>query len=539
MKKRVERKKRNSLKKYGYFSGKYGLFFLISFIVLILPIVLYFSYVFYFDDLKKEVTLEIGTEFVLLEYFFKDGKVPSHTSFITDVSSIDTTKVGNYEIEIEEQNKRRKTKLKFVDTTPPKVTFQDLERYVDYEFNANDFVVEKTDLSSMEVTVENIPDFSRFGDYPVLIKVYDASRNVTSKECILHIGVIHSEYVMELGTKLKKEDLLYNPKDINAISDSEINRINQSPVGEYILTAKINGQEFTSKIKIQDTLPPELTLKNVTIYNDVTSITKEDFIVSVQDASNEVTTSLLTTIDFHKLGTQEIVIEARDSYDNKVTKKTTVTIVEDKTPPVIYGVSTLSVAKNSTISYLNGVSARDAKDGVVSVSVDSSRVNTKVAGTYYATYTAIDKAGNKTRVSRKIIVNHDASDVAQKVKEHADKVGSSVLEINEYVKKNIHYSDSWGDDDPVWYGLTNYRGNCYVHAMVFQAILKQKGYETQLIWTTDRTHYWNLVKINGVWRHSDSTPGTKQAGIILATDEERIAMLQGRDWDHSLWPEAK
>ena len=81
-------------------------------------------------------------------------------------------------------------------------------------------------------------------------------------------------------------------------------------------------------------------------------------------------------------------------------------------------------------------------------------------------------------------------------------------------------------------------GNCYVHALCFQALLREKGYETMLIWTTDKTHYWNLVKINGSWKHMDSTPDRNHRKISIMNDEQRLSTLSGRTWDRSAFPSA-
>lgn len=514
-----------------------GLFFLISFVVLVLPIVLFWITQKYFDVLKKEVVMELGTENIFLEDFFKEGKVEKNSSFITEISNIDLGKVGEYEIKIKISNQEKQSVLKIVDTIPPDVEFQDLYKYKNYTLDPNDFIVSKKDLSEMTVTSDAV-EIQGYGDYEVIIRVTDKSGNITEKKCLLHIGAIKTEYTLELGTKLKKEDLLYNKEDAEVILDSEIERINHSPIGEYEIEANLDGSSYTSKIKIQDTKAPTLELKEVTIYEDQKSLEKEVFIITVNDPSS-FTTTLQTKIDFTKIGDQEIKISAEDEHGNKVEKMTKLHIIKDTEPPVFYGITNLTVSKHSTIDYQSGIKAIDAHDGTVSFTVDSSKVNTSVAGTYFATYIATDKKGNKKSVSRKIFVKHDQVDTNRKLSEFASQIGSSIPEINEYVKTKIHYNNSWGEDDPIWYGLTNYAGNCYVHAMIYQAVLRQKGYETQLIWTTDKSHYWNLVKVNGVWRHSDSTPGNKQAGMILSTDEERITMLQGRDWDHTKWPEAK
>ncbi|MCC8139851.1 MAG: hypothetical protein LIO67_06075 [Lachnospiraceae bacterium] len=82
-------------------------------------------------------------------------------------------------------------------------------------------------------------------------------------------------------------------------------------------------------------------------------------------------------------------------------------------------------------------------------------------------------------------------------------------------------------------------GNCYVHAMCTKAILDQKGISSQLIWTTEKTHYWLIVYVNGGWKHLDATPmagSIREACKQLMNDSERLATLRGRTWDTSLWP---
>jgi hypothetical protein len=75
--------------------------------------------------------------------------------------------------------------------------------------------------------------------------------------------------------------------------------------------------------------------------------------------------------------------------------------------------------------------------------------------------------------------------------------------------------------------------------LVFQALLREKGIETQLIWVTDQSHYWNMVKINGEWKHMDSTPGRLHERYSIMTDETRYETLSGRNLDREAWPEAK
>ena len=88
----------------------------------------------------------------------------------------------------------------------------------------------------------------------------------------------------------------------------------------------------------------------------------------------------------------------------------------------------------------------------------------------------------------------------------------------------------------MYYGLTKDSGNCYVHALTLKALLEEKGYETQLIWVTNESHYWLIIKLEEGWRHIDSTPSAQHEAIGLATDKVRYKNLNGRNWDRSKWP---
>ena len=106
-------------------------------------------------------------------------------------------------------------------------------------------------------------------------------------------------------------------------------------------------------------------------------------------------------------------------------------------------------------------------------------------------------------------------------------------------KYKIRYNTNWGGDDPVWYGLTNNVGNCYVHAIILQKALNKAGITNKLIHVIDKTHYWNLVYINGLWRHYDSTPGNHIVGPTTDDQKFNSAAMKGRDWDRDAYPKAE
>lgn len=535
-----ENTKRNK-KKHSETKTKGGPLKAVLILVIVVLILTLISFLIFFVYNKyskkfKDVSIELGTDKVELSQFVADEKYMDSAKFVTDMSTIDFSKTGSYQIELSYGDVTQVVTLNIIDTTPPEVEFKNIDKYVDYELKADDFIKSKKDLSEMTTSIINPPEITGIGTYDITVEVKDSSNNITSNVCKLNVSRVVKEFNLELGNKLQKKDILLNyEEDKDSLSQTEIDKINKKEVGEYELKVKINGEEEIVKIIIKDTKAPELKLKNVTIYDDEKVSGKNAFIVSAKDASGEVKTNLKTEIDYKKIGTQKITIEAEDKYGNKVEKTANLTIKKDTEGPVFYGLSSMSVEKNSSPNYKSGVKAVDARDGSCTFSVNSSAVNLSKAGTYYITYTAKDKKGNSSTARRKITVNHNQEDTNNKFNQFYNSylAGKSVSSIVSTIRNKIYYNSSWGGNDPVWYGLTNYTGNCYVHALLVQKALNKAGIQNQLIYTTDRTHYWNLVYQNGKWRHYDATPGRHLIGP--ATDEQKLnsPSMQGRKWSSS------
>ncbi len=344
---------------------------------------------------------------------------------------------------------------------------------------------------------------------------------------------------IELGTKnislidfLKKGTQEKNSKFI-----TDIDTIDLNTVGNYQIALSYDGDKEFVTLTVEDTTPPELEVKDIEIFLGDEIPNKDEFIVNTYDASGTVKTSILKEI--RKENNIEYTIVAEDKYGNKTEKIATLIQKEDKEGPKFSGLTDISVKKNVKIDYLKGVSVIDNKDGVVDFKVDSSEVNNKKAGTYYAIYIASDAAGNVTTAKRKIVIDHTEEDTKELVLSIANTLSDDPEELRDYCRNKVRYGTSYGGDDPVWYAFKNHEGNCYVHALCFKALLDAKGIENQLIWVTNKTHYWNLVKIDGVWRHMDSTPDRNHRKISIMTDKQRLSTLSGRTWDTSLWPKAE
>ena len=506
----------------------------------IMAVAIGFAVVWFFSQPRfHDLTVELGTENINIESFMTEFANVKNVGIVTDLSTVDISSVGSIPLTLRSGSKNETVTLTVEDTTPPNVEFiLQLEKTPDYKPDPYDFIASCYDLSQVTAHfVGNVVIPLNYEDQSFTVVVEDAYGNAVSQVCTLSIVWLKSEYTLELGELLNKEDLLFNPgRDDYMLKQDEIDAVNLSGIGEYTIANIVD--ENVCQIHVVDTTPPELVLSDISIYRGE-EVTVDSFVESCSDASGDVQVRLTTQPDVDTLGIQTMTIEATDVNGNITTATATLAVVMDKTPPAIKGLSTLSVKKRSNPDYLSGVSAVDKVDGVCEVTYDSRGVDLTTAGTYYVTYTAQDKDGNTAKVKRTVIVEHDQEDTDALADSVAAGLGSDPEEIRDYVRNTIKYSHNSGGEDPVWYGFTNKSGDCLVHALCLQSLLSRKGYETQLIWVTDKSHYWLIVKLEEGWRHIDATPGVKHTKYSLMTDEQRYSILQGRNWDRSAWPKCE
>ncbi len=488
-----------------------------------------------------DVTIELGSPLPSLESFLTKYASSSHAELLTDVSQIHLDKTGNQTLTFKYRNKQHIAMLKIQDTTPPEATVQEVTVDLDMVLNPRDFVNEIRDYSDVTVEFVHTPVIPEsYGEENVQIRLTDAFGNTSIKQSKVFFCWIRSHFTLELGELLTKEHLLVNAeKDGHLVSQEDIDSINTSGVGTYVISSVSKDIKRDCIVSVRDTVAPMLKLKPISLYLGYTA-SMQHFVESATDVSGEVELKLVSKLDFGTAGIQKVIIEAVDVNGNITKGETTLTIKSDTTPPKFSNISDLTVEKNQPIDYVSGVLAYDSENGKVNFSYNAKNVNLSKPGIYYVTYTAKDKAGNTATYRRKITVKQDAEDTRQLVQSIAAGLANNPETIRDYVRKTIQYSSDWGGNDPVWYGFQTKKGNCYVHALCLQALLTEKGYNTQLIWVTDKTHYWLIIELDRKWYHIDATPGVLHSKYSLMTDEQRYETLMKderyRDWDRSAWP---
>lgn len=509
----------------------------------LMPLVIMLLIIFgsWFIEVPKfhDVTVELGTDSVSTADFMTPYARFGKVRLVSDAALVNLNEVGATELVLSHNGQTETVTLTVQDTTAPHAVFtKKMTVPIDYVPDVADFVSDVQDHSKTEIRFLQAPVVPKdYSDVTVAVEVEDACGNAVSGTCTLSYIWLKEAIAVELGELLTAEQVLLDPvRDISLVDQAAIDIVNECGLGEYTISSTLGEKTISCAVTVQDTLGPVLELQDYQARVGG-KVELDDFLVSSKDASGVADVRMITEPDTSVEGEQIIVIEAEDTLGNISTTEVSLFVASDFTPPVINGAGkSMSVEKNSSPNYLSGVSAKDDVDGYCRVTCDSSGVNLKKAGTYYVTYRAVDSSGNVKTVKRKVVVKPDAEDTAALVKTIAGTLSNDPEAIRDYVRYTVRYNTNWGGDDPVWYGFTNKVGNCYVHATCLKAIFDVKGIESRLIWVTDKSHYWLIVRIDGTWKHIDATPGVRHTKYSLMNDEMRLATLSGRVWDTSLWP---
>lgn len=210
--------------------------------------------------------------------------------------------------------------------------------------------------------------------------------------------LIIKEVVKPYGEIVTINDFL--KEDIkNAKCNQDLDTIKD--IGNYEIKISVGNNEYSSNLIIYEDILDKLELKEITTYIDEELPTIKDFIV------NDIDLSLYKYDELSlkkELGTQDVLINIYDNYDNKFEGSTKLTIIEDIEGPVFKGLINITLESGNKYNLYNNVKAVDKRFGDVDFIVDDSSVNYDIPGNYKIKYSAEDKLGNKTIKYRKITI---------------------------------------------------------------------------------------------------------------------------------------
>jgi hypothetical protein len=372
-------------------------------------------------------------------------------SIIAEVTALDVPSYdlsGEVEVEVEDNEIN-------LDTTPPVITLNGqnsitIEQGTHYN-DAGATAIDNID-GIVKVTIKGSVNTSKIGTYIIIYSAIDKAGNSTTQKRT--IKVIEKQVIIPSAEKdttppvitlrgkspvetfLRKDyiDLgataIDNIDGIVNVITTGLGNVDISKIGTYTITynAVDKAGNTTSKkrtikvIEEKDTTPPVITLigkdfitieqeffydgklttkiKNNKIYKELgaTAIDNIDGSVKVTQSGN---------VNSYKIGTYIITYSAVDKSGNKATKKRTVKVVYDNTPPVITLKGKDSIRIPQGTKYKDaGATAIDNRDGKIKVTIEG-RVNSSKVGSYTLIYTATDKAGNKSTKNRTVTVFFD------------------------------------------------------------------------------------------------------------------------------------
>lgn len=513
--------------------------------LVLMGLVGYMGYIVWCDYqvVFQNVTVELGVESLSIRDFMTEKAKGSRVSFVSDPSKIDLSKAGETRIQLKHGIRTYTVTLTVLDTQAPVAQIQQQREVSILEPlpQAAELVTGIQDATKVRVYYDPEPVVPEdYSDVDVSVVLEDEYGNTLRQSCRFHFtGWLKERIELELGQVLTPEMLLADPeKDSALLEQTDLAVV--SAVGEHTITVSTGNTQESCLVTVRDTTAPELKLQNVRRYPGET-VEPWDFIVSASDLSGEPAVRVVGQLpDCTVQKTHTVTIEAEDLYGNVTSREATLWVSKNMSPPEIKGATKpMTVEKYAAPDFLQGVYATDDIDGRIAATVDTGALDLSKAGTYYITYSATDSAGNVGTYKRKVTVEPNEEDTVALVKQIADTLPNDPEAIRDYVHDSIAYGSSWGGEDPVWHGFTVHSGNCNVHARCLKALLDAKGYETQLIWVTNESHYWVIIKLDEGWRHIDSTPSDQHEKIGLATDQVRYLNLNGRNWDRSKWPKCE
>lgn len=518
-------------------------------LVFILFILVYLQFK---SKVVKEVIVEAGTQTISIENFIKGNKTEG--TFITDLTSLDLNNPNSYEIELQIGNKIYTSLLKVVDTIEPTAKVVNLAVLKDNEIEAQEFVTDIKDVTEVKVSYKQAPDFSLVGDQEVTLVLADTSNNITELNATLTIYDINKSVTIEAGSAMTvtTQDFIHN--DLYSVSFvTDLQTIDTSKPGTHEITLNVDGRMATAYVVVVDTTKPVATPVNQEIWSGQT-LEADQFVKDIIDAG-KVTVSFQKAPDFSLIGNQAVNILLEDESNNQTELSAILTVKEDKEAPVISGVKDKTVYIGDAVSYKSGISATDNKDGEVSFTVNSSKVNLKKEGSYEVVYTATDSAGNTATakaiitVKALLVSEETIYQMAQNILDDIIKPGMTEYEmayqIYKWTKNHIAYTGSSDKSDwrnEAYRGINNGVGDCFTYFSVSKALLNQAGIDNidvQRMGGNTR-HYWSFVNVGDGWFHFDSTPHKdhKQTFMITEKEAEDYTALRGNNYytyDKSLY----
>ncbi|MGE6609338.1 immunoglobulin-like domain-containing protein [Peribacillus sp. NPDC076916] len=195
-------------------------------------------------------------------------------------------------------------------------------------------------------------------------------------------------------------------------------KVDTKKIGKYTLTYKVtDSAKNTTTTKRVVTVKKDTTVPTITGATNKTAYLGYSFdaksgVKATDNADGTITSKIKITgqVNTKKEGTYKLKYSVTDKGKNTRTVTRVITVKKDKEKPKITGATNKTVYKGYSFNTKTSVSATDNVDGNITSKITvSGKVNVNEVGIYKLQYTAKDKTGNKTTVTRTITVKTDTT----------------------------------------------------------------------------------------------------------------------------------
>lgn len=225
--------------------------------------------------------------------------------------------------------------------------------------------------------------------------------------------------ILEYGGNLSKDYAKYIDANEEILEKTalDVSELDNMKEGTYQVMASYQDKEASFRVKVKDTIKPEVTLLNDGKYtcvagkdlSAVSIVEKMEDKAGIQSVAFEGNQTEIKTdsenllehvgVKYEEAGIYENKVIVTDGNGNQQGKAITIEVVEDYLAHVS-GFQDLTIEQGASVDWLAGIQ-KDEK--VVKIEADASNVNTGTPGTYELVYQIYGDDG-KTVVEKKVSV---------------------------------------------------------------------------------------------------------------------------------------
>ena len=383
---------------------------------------------------------------------------------------------------------------------------------------------------------------------------------------------LKKEVLIETGSSINIEDFFVEcPYDARFISD--VSGIDTSSPAVYRLKVFYDGTfEKEVILRIEDHTGPQGSPVSQFLYTTWKVPEAEACVAYLYDLSGIAKIEYQNgTPKFNETGEFEVPVCVTDVYGNTTVIMVPFTVIDDHIPPVIKGLSYISIGDDPhNLNLFKDVTVTDNYDDNPVLKVDDSMVNYMKTGEYSILYKAIDKAGNISTAKRRIKVTIPGEDPENPTTEEdldalynyytsnsgdayalAENIMAGLWRGNDvetaraiftWVHSNIYYvsiSYYQSYEAAAYRGFSQRNGDCYVYFSCCKMLLDIAGIPNMMVTrypVTGNGHFWNLVQLNGLWYHCDATVFMDHPDMYFMCTDAEIDDYH-HQFDGSLYPE--